>query len=277
MSDFLLSSLTVTAFRSVNMIYSEAGSGNQREDRACFALVYKFEGKSVYRCGDRTLQSGPDTTVLLPRGSCYSWHCLTSGRFYILEFDAEGGDGRLHTFPVHSQARVLSLFDRIRAEGGTHPGERRLPLLRDLYDLLAFLQASAGQSYLPSEKKERLAPALAHLATHYDKPIYNDELAALCGMSTVYFRKLFTEVYGMPPIGYLNCLRIEHAKEMLRSDFGLISDVAFSLGYPTAAHFSATFKEHTGLSPRAYLHSLAGGAPAGVPEPDAGRDEQESP
>ena len=77
-------------------------------------------------------------------------------------------------------------------------------------------------------------------------------LAEIAGVSTVYFRKLFSSVMGVSPITYHHNLRIEKAKEMLKSDFGTLSDLAQSLGYPSLYDFSRDFKKHTGISPSKY-------------------------
>ena len=71
-------------------------------------------------------------------------------------------------------------------------------------------------------------------------------------MSTVYYRKLFTEVMGVPPITYARQLRIEKAKEMLKSDYITLTDIATSLGYSSLYDFSRDFKKHTGVAPSKY-------------------------
>ena len=75
----------------------------------------------------------------------------------------------------------------------------------------------------------------------------------MIGVSTVYFRKLFTQVYGVSPINYVKALRIKKAKEMLRSDYGSLSDVAQSLGYTSLYDFSRDFKKRVGTAPSRYI------------------------
>lgn len=86
----------------------------------------------------------------------------------------------------------------------------------------------------------------------YNKKIKNDELANISGMSTVYFRKLFREVIGISPIAYVHEVRIKKAKDMLRSDYGNITDIALSLGYSDVHDFSSVFKKIVGVSPSKY-------------------------
>ena len=93
---------------------------------------------------------------------------------------------------------------------------------------------------------------MEYISQNYNKKIINDELAALTGLSTVYFRKLFTDIIGVSPIAYVHKLRVEKAKEMLKSDYGTLSDMAQSLGYPSLYDFSRDFKKHTGVSPSRY-------------------------
>ena len=57
---------------------------------------------------------------------------------------------------------------------------------------------------------------------------------------------------GTSPISYVHELRIKKAKEMLKSDYGSITDIAQSLGYLNIYDFSRTFKKYVGISPSKY-------------------------
>ena len=102
--------------------------------------------------------------------------------------------------------------------------------IRDTYSILIALTKSAPKQYVPNEKQKKI----------------------VAGLSTVYFRKLFTDVCSVSPITYAHNLRIEKAKEMLKSDYGALSDVAISLGYSSIYDFSRDFKNHVGVSPSKY-------------------------
>jgi len=106
--------------------------------------------------------------------------------------------------------------------------------------------------YTPGEKHRKIAPALDFIVKNPQLHPSNEQLAKLCKMSTVYFRKTFTEATGVSPIAYTRNLRIKKAREMLRSDYGSITDIALSLGYNNIYDFSRDFKKHTGVPPTKY-------------------------
>jgi YesN/AraC family two-component response regulator len=62
---------------------------------------------------------------------------------------------------------------------------------------------------------------------------------------------------GISPISYVYELRIKKAKEMLKSDYSSIADIAQSLGYLSIYDFSKAFKKYTGVSPLKYAKQLS--------------------
>lgn len=75
------------------------------------------------------------------------------------------------------------------------------------------------------------------------------------GYSPSYFRKLFKSSTGLAPIVCFNRMRVEYAKTLLRQsgDQQPIRDIAEAAGFSDPYYFSRVFKEHTGMSPSAYL------------------------
>ena len=125
--------------------------------------------------------------------------------------------------------------------------------LRDLYGIISFLLKSAEPTYIHSSKRKKIMPAIEYIAQNYNKRMYNDELASVTGLSTVYFRKLFKDVMGISPINYIQSVKIGKAKKMLNSDYSSITDIAYSLGYNNVYEFSRDFKKYTGISPSKYV------------------------
>ena len=248
----ILSNVVITKVRSASCVYTPENTRARKKDRPGWAAVLKYEGETVYTVGNRQFVSDKDTFVLLPKGCAYEWLCTQAGHFAIIEFESEQTAAEPVAIPVKNGEKLLKLFRELE-----YKRNRKLPLveqesIRDIYTILLLALSNVREVYLPGDKQEKIAPAIDHISQNYHKSITNDELAALTGLSTVYFRKLFTQVTGMSPIAYVHDLRIRKAKEMLKSDYGSLSDVAESLGYASLYDFSRTFKKHTGVPPSRY-------------------------
>ena len=73
------------------------------------------------------------------------------------------------------------------------------------------------------------------------------------GASILFCRIRFKSLTGLPPHGFLIDCRIRRAKELLSNGVQSIADLAVSLGFISARHFSSSFKLATGLSPREWM------------------------
>jgi AraC-like DNA-binding protein len=246
----ILSNLIITKVHSVSTLYTPKDTKAKRNDRPNWAVVIKYEGETVYTSGAKQFLSDIAHAVVLPKGCSYDWHCTASGHFCIIEFESEPTYGEPISFPIKNDEKILKMFKDLEYKRNLKKSMVELESIRDTYSIL--LALTQAQRYLPTYKQQKIAPAMEYIFQHYNENIRNDTLAAVAGMSTVYFRKLFTSVMGISPITYVHHLRIEKAKEMLKSDYGSLSDVARSLGYPNLYDFSRDFKKHTGVAPSKY-------------------------
>lgn len=242
-----LSNMIITHVKAaVRLTDSPTGTVTVRKDRERWALLLK-QGVTYYRFGQEVLRSDARHPVLLPRGCSYAWECTEPGVCCIIEFESPMEYPCPIGFTVGESSTFLRNFALIeQAEG---QAER----IRRLYDIL--LSLPQKEEYSPSGRQFLLRPAVQYMAEHYADPaITNDSLAALCGISTVYFRKSFSAAYRLPPMQYLQNLRIEKAKSLLKSDYGTVTQVAESVGFSSIYHFSKMFRRAVGVSPREYAN-----------------------
>jgi len=243
-----VSDLVVIRVLATNrLLHSPVGVNVSRTDRERWALVLKKGGKTFYQIDTEQFLSDNTHPVILPKGCSYSWQCVEPGECIIIEFEALGEGQKILPFEVSDSRFIVNGFAKL--EKTAEELERRFLL----YEILANLSRSMRSDYVPKDKKIILQPALDHITERfYDSSISNDTLAARCGISTVYFRKTFGQLYGVSPIRYLHRYRIEKAKSILQSDFDSVEQVARSVGYNSLYHFSKMFKHYTGKSPSEY-------------------------
>ncbi len=247
-----LSNITVKRVHSISNIYTEKGKVTSRSNRPFWAIILKYEGETVYTNEGQTHISNAQNMVILPKGSCYTWQCTQSGRYFVVEFDSDAESSNIFTFRVTDNEKILRTLKNTEAINILKPPHYKLETIRNVYSLLIFLLETKQPSYTNLEKRKKIFPALEYISQNYNQHISNEQLSNLTGMSTVYFRKLFTAIMGVSPITYLHQLRIKKAKKMLQSDYENLSEIAYSLGYADVYTFSKTFKKHEGISPSVY-------------------------
>lgn len=101
--------------------------------------------------------------------------------------------------------------------------------------------------------KKLLDYIISYIKENMDKDLYLGLLAERTGLTARYLSGVLREETGMSFLNYLNSLRIEKAKEILRTDTRIkIKDIASMVGYNNYLNFIRTFKKYEGISPGDY-------------------------
>lgn len=90
------------------------------------------------------------------------------------------------------------------------------------------------------------------MESRYAEPLAIDDVAREVGISPRHFKRRFKQALGEPPLGYLQRVRIEAAKQKLERSRTPVSEITWQIGYADTSSFCRLFKKTTGLSPRDY-------------------------
>jgi transcriptional regulator GlxA family with amidase domain len=90
------------------------------------------------------------------------------------------------------------------------------------------------------------------LKQHAYKNVSIDMLAQQSHLSERQLKRRFKQATGLTPLGYIQELRIEHAKHLLQSTNQQVEKVANSVGYEDLRFFRQLFKRLCGLAPTEY-------------------------
>lgn len=88
-----------------------------------------------------------------------------------------------------------------------------------------------------------------YVRNHYDEEVTLTEIAESLYVNRNYLSQLFKRMTGETFVAYLNKYRIEKAKERMRENHYLISEISEMVGYQNPTYFSHVFKSITGKSP----------------------------
>ncbi len=112
------------------------------------------------------------------------------------------------------------------------------------------MEKATGYAFESVNKKYVVEQMVNYFEDHYDEKISLDQIAENMYLSPFYISKIFKSETGDTPIRHLINIRLEKAKELLENGYeGNIQEVAASVGYDDAYHFSKLFKKHFGISP----------------------------
>ena len=103
------------------------------------------------------------------------------------------------------------------------------------------------------EKNESVNPIIRRLVTYiktnFSRDICLKTLAIDLNINANYLGQLFKEETGEYFSDYLNMIRINKAKELLKDLRQNTKDISAAVGYKDANYFYKTFKKYTGISP----------------------------
>lgn len=106
-----------------------------------------------------------------------------------------------------------------------------------------------------AQRHERLAKEM--LAAELDTTPSIVEVARACGLSPDHFTRAFKVSTNTTPREWLQQLRIDRAKHLLRTSSASLGEVATACGFADQSHLSRTFVRHAGIAPGAWRRSMA--------------------
>lgn len=143
-----------------------------------------------------------------------------------------------------------------------HDGFKRfLELQFSLYRIFSFM-TPAEESVAPSHGPAQWIPkSIDYMKTHYMERITIQDVSAHICVHRAHLSKVFTEKVGMTPARFLEKLRMEKAKELLRTSAYTIKEIASTIGYPDPYTFTHAFSRYCGVPPGKWRRTNVGGGP----------------
>lgn len=147
-----------------------------------------------------------------------------------------------------SDLQLLEGFDelgRLALEGGA--GSRAQMAALGMYLLAQVIHSNREPGQTQEERAVRQAEA--RLREELGAGLRMRDLALEFGISYDRFRRCFKALTGLAPKQYLRKLQMRRAQESLLYTERSLGEIADELGFDSAFHFSAAFKDHAGQAP----------------------------
>mgnify|MGYP001308178211 FL=1 len=82
------------------------------------------------------------------------------------------------------------------------------------------------------------------------------DTAAKFNLSPYYFSRTFKKVFGCNFSEYLNLVRIDEAKKLLKDNSLSVKEICYMVGYSDPNYFSKVFKKYEGVTPTEYREKI---------------------
>jgi AraC family carnitine catabolism transcriptional activator len=187
----------------------------------------------------------------------------------------EARNAFVEMFPKSTVTEELFEIHKQRAycAGGTAALDMMLALITDHYSRA--LAAQVSEQFVlermrnPSDHQrmqtidrykvynEKLVSLIQMMQDQLDPPLSLNDLATRMNITRRQLERLFAHHLNQSPSKFYLGLRLERARQLLEQTVLGVLDVAIACGFGSTAHFTRTFKAHTGHSPSQYRHTLA--------------------
>ena len=211
-----------------------------------------FHGFAMYTGGGAiyTFESGEEFKVskndiiFLPEHSDYQVRNIAVSGCYAINFRTFD-DTHRSPFAVRmkNHAAVLESFKNAYNSFAAKKPGYEMQCMSELYSIAYRVSREREREYSPNSLKAKILPALEYIHNNYTSPDLSvEELSAMCGISAVYFRRIFEKCCGTSPLKYINNLRLARAKELILSDMHSISRACRLSGFGDESYFCPSIR-----------------------------------
>jgi AraC-like DNA-binding protein len=159
---------------------------------------------------------------------------------------------------------LFQIFERVRKRSILNPQDaesyatdfcRKLEDADSVYRLIEVfketLEVFSTMAVRPLEgsKNLRIETTLKYLADNFNQPLRLPQVARQTGFSIPVFCRVFKQTTGLSFISYVNKLRVEQAKILLKTSGMNVLQIGQSCGFQTPHHFIRNFKNWMGMTP----------------------------
>lgn len=229
----------------------------QRKNYDSYLLMYIKEGEGTIYYDNKTYSASKNDVVLI---NCYKPHAYKSEGWETLWFHFDGNVSNQYFQYLYSKLGcVISLKDISiipkyidtfveNFKSGKIINE---PLIScDIQRILTELMLNSSEIIDSSSgASNSILSSVLYIRANFKSKLSLNELAANACMSPYYFSRVFKKETGYSPYEYITMIRLNHAKNLLKTTNLLVKEIAFETGFNSESNFVTCFKDHVNLTP----------------------------
>lgn len=225
------------------------GYVKRTEPRQCDGFCLYLEGEADYVFENEVLSVKAEEVLFLPEGGNYNIMVTRPSKYICIDFLFTKKE--LSPSVCRNAAGIKHEFYKFRYNWIT-ASPTRIPRAFELINRI-YCRLINARSDASSNSNDVFKRAVEVILQHYkDQDFTVESLAEALDISTVHLRRIFSHHADKSPLRYINDMRFEQAKILLKSSNLTVGEISLSLGFTDQFHFSKSFKAAVGLSPTEY-------------------------
>ena len=232
-------------------------------------LLLIYSGSLKLKIGDKEFTANKNSLIIIPPERAHMGVSGNGGvRYRTVMFDiamfynsAIASEKYLKPIVKHSidftpvtyDAKTVALCDSLINEQLSKKQASPLIVIGKIYELLGFLYRHCLCKPTLSAPDSKFKNVIDYIADNYCDDISSVKLSHHFGYDEAYFCRRFKAVTGLTPMNYIQILRLEAAKEKIKSGNYKISEISEICGFKDASYFTRCFKKRYGMTPARYF------------------------
>ena len=228
----------------------------QNDPKEHNSFVYVYDGEAIYDFFDYSMTVKKDNLFYIKHGSKYNITALSEQYRYayidhkVAPIDMDKFKNKIY---INNAILLKPIFENLVGTWHYKKPGYLLDAKYYAYGILRQIIKEEAKGLISHKKYSRIEKAVEYMEKNYMKwNISIDTLSQISDISTSQLRRIFKEVYSVSPLTYLNILRIDHSKDLLKHTNLTVTQISEQLGYPDVYSFSKQFRKLSGLPPSQY-------------------------
>lgn len=234
-----------------------------------YEIEYVYGGNGILRINDRTYELKRGLIYFLNPNEFRSYETDYPITIFHIAFDSSMlnadsvssfAEHKYNVYTVENIAQTEFILDLIYEEycSPTSFSYNILQgliykLIEDYFVHLSILVKTPGvERYLTSNEVEIIRPFIQYIVENPSKNLTIKEIANKFGYSSGYLSRLFKQIVGIPLKEYINNIKIETIKTMLKESNFSVEQISVMVGFDNVSNMSRSFKNLCGVSPLEY-------------------------
>ena len=247
-----------------NHVFQTEGWQFSRHWHEHVELHYVLDGGGTFQVGQKHYKAQKGTLIIANSNELH-WGCCETAPFvehtliFCLDAFSKELDGQNLVFcsAIHGDPQIHCYMEAIWREIQQEQPGYKTACKAILTQMLVYLRRNYVAQTLTNEESshkkrelERMNRIVEYIERHYTETITNQTLADLLFLSKGRFEHLFRENMGVPPLQYINELRIKKAMHLIKASDSSLTEIATAVGFGDYNYFGRLFRKYYGCTPK---------------------------